>query len=301
MKKITRNQAAEMLNVHPQTITNYVHEGLLGGYTDDRGRLYLDAEEIEAHADKFKAISVNQRALDRKLQQLKEARRQADEELVEIRRRIMPDAFPTVRDDLPLALSAIFEARFIPRMNGRERSMLCAVIKGQSIPALADCYQVSTERVRQILLRACRLVHSQTDSICRSLQDHRSLQRQVEGLEASLARLHNEYALYRLKKEGMSPGEDTPPDILRKMLPDLPFSMRVLNALHRERVENVGDLLTKYASLDEIKRKVRNLGKLSIDEIGDFIERNRLSFRKPKETDIDFYVRLNRQMKNNDN
>lgn len=44
MKRITRNQAAEKLGVTPQTISNYVQEGLLGGYKDKANTLYVNGD-----------------------------------------------------------------------------------------------------------------------------------------------------------------------------------------------------------------------------------------------------------------
>lgn len=50
MKRITRNQAAEKLGVTPQTISNYVQEGLLGGYKDKANALYVNGDDVEKFA-----------------------------------------------------------------------------------------------------------------------------------------------------------------------------------------------------------------------------------------------------------
>lgn len=46
-KRITRNKAAEILGVSRQTISNYIKDGLLGGFKDEKGNTYVNAEDIE--------------------------------------------------------------------------------------------------------------------------------------------------------------------------------------------------------------------------------------------------------------
>ena len=77
MKRITRKQAAEKLGVTPQTISNYVQEGLLGGYKDKANTLYVNGDDLEKFAKKYKLISVSEKALDEKLKELKRAKDEA--------------------------------------------------------------------------------------------------------------------------------------------------------------------------------------------------------------------------------
>lgn len=76
------------MGVTPQTISNYVQEGLLGGYKDVR-TLYVNADDVEKFAEKYKLISVSERVLDEKLKELKRAKAQVDEELSEVRKGIL--------------------------------------------------------------------------------------------------------------------------------------------------------------------------------------------------------------------
>lgn len=58
MKRITRNQAAEKLGVTPQTISNYVQEGLLGGYKDKANTLYVNGDDVEDLAEYY-GLTIN--------------------------------------------------------------------------------------------------------------------------------------------------------------------------------------------------------------------------------------------------
>jgi predicted site-specific integrase-resolvase len=54
MARITRNKAAEILGVSRQTISNYIKEGILGSYVGEHGILYVNSEDIEKYAQKYK-------------------------------------------------------------------------------------------------------------------------------------------------------------------------------------------------------------------------------------------------------
>ena len=41
MERMTRNDAAAFLGVDPQTITNWVNKGLLGGYNDKSSKRFI--------------------------------------------------------------------------------------------------------------------------------------------------------------------------------------------------------------------------------------------------------------------
>lgn len=75
MARITRNKAAEILGVSRQTISNYIKEGILGSYVGEHGILYVNSEDIEKYAQKYKMIAANEKMIDEKL---KEAEKESD-------------------------------------------------------------------------------------------------------------------------------------------------------------------------------------------------------------------------------
>ena len=67
MARITRNKAAEILGVSRQTISNYIKEGILGSYVDEHGIMYVNSEDIDKYAQKYKMIAANEKMIDEKL------------------------------------------------------------------------------------------------------------------------------------------------------------------------------------------------------------------------------------------
>ena len=87
MARITRNKAAEILGVSRQTISNYIKEGILGSYVDEHGITYVNSEDIEKYAQKYKMIAVNEKMIDDKLKEVEARKRAINVELTELRNR----------------------------------------------------------------------------------------------------------------------------------------------------------------------------------------------------------------------
>ena len=87
MARITRNKAAEILGVSRQTISNYIKEGILGSYVDEHGFTYVNSEDIEKYAQKYKMIAVNEKMIDEKLKEVEARKRAINVELTELRNR----------------------------------------------------------------------------------------------------------------------------------------------------------------------------------------------------------------------
>jgi predicted transcriptional regulator len=87
MARITRNKAAEILGVSRQTISNYIKEGILGSYVGEHGILYVNSEDIEKYAQKYKMITANEKMIDEKLKEVEYRKRVINVELTELRDR----------------------------------------------------------------------------------------------------------------------------------------------------------------------------------------------------------------------
>lgn len=71
MERMTRNDAAAYLGVDPQTITNWVNKGLLGGYNDKSSkRFWVNADDVKKYSEKYKMLSVSEDLLDREQKEL---------------------------------------------------------------------------------------------------------------------------------------------------------------------------------------------------------------------------------------
>ena len=73
MKRMTRKEAAEYLGVSISTISNYMAEGLLGGYKDHNNIIYVNAEDVDKYAKQYRMIPASEKLLQEKIDELKAA------------------------------------------------------------------------------------------------------------------------------------------------------------------------------------------------------------------------------------
>lgn len=301
MNRITRNKAAEIIGVTPQTISNYIKDGLLGSYKDEKGNFYVNGDDVERYAKKYKFIAVSEKMLDDKLAALKAEREKASNELAAFRRKMTGYRYnyPSLAPYIVGMIDALYKAAFVPHIKERERRFLSAFLKGENLSDLAEEYGLTSERIRQIIAKTCRKFSEQTEEIKNSIASYKELERQVNGLKYQLRELQAQYDTYRIAHEDKPITEAIlPPEILQTQIKDCNFIRRIVINLNRVDVYTVGDLLTRFSSNEDLRRNTRNLGNKCISEIADFMDNYGLLFKEKNETCEHFYLRLNDSLKN---
>lgn len=300
MNRITRNKAAEILGVTPQTISNYVKEGLLGSYKDEKGNFYVNGDDVERYAKKYKFIAVSEKMLDDKLAALKAEREKANDELAALRRKMTGCGrnYPSLEPDYVGMIDTLYKVAFVPNLGERDCKLLTSFIKGEKIGKLSDEYRLTFERIRQIIAKACRKFHLQAEEICNNTRSNEELKLKVVLLEQSLEILQAQYNDYRVAHEDLALGATPPLKILQTKIRDCSFSPRVISRLqYGAGVFTVCDLLTEFTSLQQLVKKTRYLGRKGFAEIDDFLDAHGLSFKEENESDMHFYQRLNTNIK----
>lgn len=294
MNRMTRKQAAKVLGVNPQTITNYVKEGILGGVKDVKGVQYINADDVVKYADKYKFIAVSQEMINNKIDEIKKLRNHVRNELAEVRKALFHNyRYGITSYTLARAISAIYEAGYIPNMKKREVEMLTDYLTGKDTRVIANEHVLSIERIQQILNKACRKIYEQTDVMEDNIRKGMEARREVEVLKDKLKILHQQYNEYRIQHKD-KPFKIEPPKILSAKVVDFDLSVRVLNSLKGGDVETIGDMLLHYSSARGIK--LRNLGKKSWKEIDEFVKSQGLFFIGKNESKEEYYERLNRAL-----
>ena len=300
MARITRNKAAEILGVSRQTISNYIKEGILGSYVDEHGFTYVNSEDIEKYAQKYKMITVNEKMIDEKLKEVEARKRAINVELTELRNRATANGKLAANAVGMLfgVINAMSHLGVLPNLTYRESNLLKDIINGMTYDELSIKYGVSATRIRQLVVRTCNKLTYNEDIVIAELSTNRALMCEVDRLNKVVKSLQIRYDEYRRAK-GDKPvsGVVLPPLILSRDINDCGFSVRILNALRCEEVYTVGDLLRKFHCKSDLY-KIRNLGKKTISIILDFIEENNLSFKQDEESEEDFYIRLNNNLLN---
>ena len=300
MARITRNKAAEILGVSRQTISNYIKEGILGSYVDEHGILYVNSEDIEKYAQKYKMIAANEKMIDEKLKEVEYRKRAINVELTELRNRATANGKLAANAVGMLfgVINAMSHLGVLPNLTYRESNLLKDIINGMTYDELSIKYGVSATRIRQIVDKTCNKLTYNEDIVIAELSTNRALMCEVDRLNKVVKSLQISYDEYRRGK-GDKPisGAVLPPLILSSDINDCGFSVRILNVFRSYSIYTVGDLLRKFHGKSDMA-KIRNLGNKSTLAILEFIEANNLSFKQNGESEEDFYIRLNNKLSN---
>lgn len=299
MRTMTRNKAAEALGVTPQTISNYVKEGILGGFIGIKNTLYVNADDVDKYLKKYRFIAVKEEMIDRKIRELKDRENEINDRLADTRKELLGAKSYKTPGAIILA-KALFRAAMIPRLSTREMDIIDMYIEGESLQGIADVFSLTSTRVNQILAKALRKFTEQTDDITANLRGNSELEAEIHSLKLSVAALKKEYNDYRLS-HGDTEDENPscPPEILLKSIDDCGFSIRIVIALKWTDIYDVNGLVTRFYRFEDIL-KIRNIGRGSLCEIRNFMDEHNLVFIRPGESLSQFYRRLNLYITMND-
>ena len=300
MARITRKKAAEILGLSRQTISNYVKQGLIGSCVGEHGILYVNSEDVEKYAKKYKMLAANEKMIDDKLKEVEAHKRAINVELTELRNRATANGKLAANavGMLFSVINAMLHLNITPKLSYRESQMLKDIINGMTYEELSIKYEVSATRIRQIVEKTCNKLTYNEDAAIADIATNQDLRIVIDSLKNKLKSVQTSYDEYRRAKGDVPvSGAILPPLILGKDVNDCGFPVRILNMFKWCDVYTVGDLLRKFHGKSDLDN-IRNLGKKSVWIIIDFIEENNLSFKQSGESDEDFYIRLNNNLSN---
>ena len=300
MARITRKKAAEILGLSRQTISNYIEKGLIGSCVGEHGILYVNSEDVEKYAKKYKMLAANEKMIDDKLKEVEAHKRAINVELTELRNRATANGKLAANAVCMLfsVINAMSHLGITPKLGYRQYQILKDIINGMTYDELSIKYGLSATRIRQIVVMICNSLTDNEDTAIAEIDTNQYLRNVIDGLKKKLKAVQTSYDEYRRAK-GEVPISDAilPPLILGKDVNDCGFPVRILNMFKWCDVYTVGDLLRKFNGKSDLD-KIRNIGTKSVCIILDFIEENNLSFKKNGESDEDFYIRLNNNLSN---
>lgn len=300
MRTMTRNKAAEALGVAPQTISNYVNEGILGGFIGSKHTLYVNADDVEKYLKKYRFVAIKEEMIDRKLRELKDRENEINDRLADTRKELLGEKSHKTPGAITLA-KALFRTVMIPRMSTREMDIIDMYIEGESLQGIADVFSLTSTRINQILSKALRKFTEQIVDITANLRENSELEAEIHSLKLSVAALKKEYNDYRLSRGDTEEANPScPPEILLKSIDDCGFSIRIVTALKWTDIYDVNGLVTRFYRFEDIL-KIRNIGRGSLCEIRNFMDKHNLEFIRPGESVSQFYRRLDLYIATNAN
>lgn len=204
MERMTRNDAAAYLGVDPQTITNWVNKGLLGGYNDKSSkRFWVNADDVKKYSEKYKMLSISEDLLDREQKELLASERKVNTKI----QMLMHDALNVSSfsyDKIGGSLCALLE--LTAQYGLREKKIMQAFFNGDRISDIADNFELSRERVRQIVIKAIRKFNYAIEELVDLKLENNSLKEEIKNVKM-------QFIMQEGKKEEEQP-EDVPPFII---------------------------------------------------------------------------------------
>lgn len=258
-RKMTRIDAANLLGVDPQTITNWVERGLLGGYCDKKSRrFYVNGDDVERYAEQYKMLSVSEETLMVKTKEFRDKEREIDAKFDLL-----------LKDELLIQkandsnLRECLVSLYVTLSNRGERStnVIADFLMGGGIASIADKYSLTRERIRQIIVKGLRAFAGDVENCLFTLKENGKLKEDVQNLKNKLA--------VALGASEHTEKQIVLPTVFSTRLVDLNISVRSLNAMKTHDIETVGDLV-QY-SMSELL-KTRNFGKKSLSELDDLVQ-----------------------------
>lgn len=282
---VSRREAAELLSMSGQTVSNYVDAGLLSARKCGRF-LYLCREEIMELIPTAKSTAAAEKELVRAE---KEYRQKVEEYDKAIRQLTIDSRF---RDDV----STKFTREILPgiiacfttkelfddnNVTGKRLVDVCVdYFSGMHIPDIAAKYKLSREGARQILKKGIRRISS-IGTYPELIKTIRDLQREVAAQKDIIMSLKNQNAevkaLAGIRQNNANTRQKE--SILNKSVYDLNLSVRAQNCCRSAGIATIRGLC-QY-TLDEIK-SMRLVGAKTADELNDMLKSYGLSFKQPE-------------------
>lgn len=282
---VSRQQAAAMLSVSVQTISNYVAEGMLTVRRHGRF-MYLCSDEVKQLNPMAKDMVEAKRKLQRaqKIFLKKCAEYQQGIRQVTIDSRFRDDIQSKINSEIVKGILAcignedIFEQK---TTHGRKVAAVCKdYFSGMHVPVIAKKHGISREGVRQIVKKGVRRM-SVVGTYPELIKTIRSLRQEVLAQKDVIATLKSQNAEVRVLA-GLRPADSHAQfkeEIMNKSIYDLGLSVRAQNCCRKAGIATVRGLC-QY-TYDEVK-SMRLVGAKTVDELSDVLTKYGLSFRQHK-------------------
>ena len=281
---LSRDEAALLLDVTPQTISNWVEKGVLKGHFVDR-LLKIDKATIEKYFDTLSDLAFIEKRIFAAKRDLQLAEKELEKNLDDIRSAIHLLGKGVPAHLLNEIFSAIIEASGDDVLKEREKTILTMLLEGKDVEFVAEEYGLTRSRIMQIVSQAVRkLATVKTFSELRKeykqlVFDNANFQNIIEALQSRIKKLErinnidtapvSEYDYLLGDKGGIFTA------MMNTPVYDLEISVRSLNCLKAADIETLGDLV-RCKKTDLLKH--RNFGKKSLTELEDLLESLHLHF-----------------------
>ena len=259
-RMISRQEAAELLDCDPQTISNWVEKGAIIGHKVGN-YLMIDRESIEHYFDDFKVLA----DMASKIAELKTEYQNIINDQKALLDEAKGDSLTSQRAKEifrrnQLTLISLSESYYKGYFNNREREVLVDVIKGVKLEDIGKKLGLTRERIMQIATKAANKLTQ--------IEDLKQIRDENIALKEENDRLKQYIADQNLKVSAYENSDRLRFTIFEKRLNELNLTVRTQNGLKQLNCDTLGDVVKLDMSM---LLKARNFGKKSLAEIDEFI------------------------------
>ena len=283
---ISRSEAAMLLDVDRQTISNWVEKGLLKGHLVDH-HLKVDKATIEKYFDTFSDLAFIEKRIFAAKRDLQLAERELSKNLDDTRSAIHLLGKGVPAYFLNDIFSSIIEACDEDVLVEREKVILTMFLEGKSAEDVAYDYGLTRTRIMQIASHAVRKLAT--------LKSYSDLRKENKQLTFVVQSFHNRIKeLEHINNINTAPVSEfdyllgdkggTFTALMSTRVVDLRISCRSLNCLKSADIDTLGDLV-RMKKTDLLK--CRNFGKKSLTELDDLLNSLNLNFGMDVDAIID--------------
>ena len=282
-KWISRNEAANILGVDPQTISNYAANGIIHE-RNNRSHCFYPQQEVEAlsRCAGIKETEEMQKEVDKMHDEIKHRYTFTSREF-DARRSMFYNNFGDRSrwERYSHIVSAMVDVCTSEGLTGRERDIVKMVLDCRPMDDICRCFGLTYERIRCIFMKAVKKMEQYPEIVQQKIEQ---AAQQVAYYFQENQRLHRELLANELsEKTGNTvTEEDLRGDAKFKTCPpfttkigDLCISVRLHNCLKATNIETIGDIVA-YPRTDYMK--LRNFGRKTLAELEELLEKNGLQF-----------------------
>lgn len=283
-RMISRQEAAEILRVDPQTITNWCNKGVLRAKQVGKW-LMVDRDTITKLFDSLQDLAESEKVIMElkqdnyaKMRELKQANEEWQKDVAFVNGMEKPSR-------LVRMIQSLIDSIDNEIMGERERNILKEYLDGSEFEAIGDEYGLTRERTRQIVEKAMQKLGSLEPygdvlNRCNDTEAENKMMRSLlKKQDAELAELRDKLNI-KVEHDKHKTAEEKAMDelseqdkevlgLLNTRLVDMNLTVRSLNCLKAADLETFGDLV-KCKKIDLLKQ--RNFGKKSLGELDDLLE-----------------------------
>lgn len=277
-KFVTKQEAADIIEVCPQTIANFVERGMLSGYKSCN-HIFVSRESIEKFMDQAHKTISAKKELDAKRHEYEQQKKEYDQLIEQLSEdTVLANAAYQTKSTIIEALCKMCGSDdYIddPKFTRRIAEIITLWLSGEDYTTIASVYGLTRERIRQLIMQGIRHLPKWSNYV-QMHKDFSELNKKCQQLEAENQILQDTIVELKSRVDDYDDELSTDP-LMTKSIFDLGFTNRTINCLTYTNIRTVYDLTRKTES-DLFG--IRNLGKKSVREIADFLEKNHLSLRK---------------------